>query len=123
MFHYLAFTQQAFWSFALSTLAFILIVTALVTFLVFYHKKIKALFTSNTEIHKELLTMMVNSQEEESKRIASDLHVNIGGVLSVVGLYLDQAISNEEESCAEKQVLIEESRKLINDAVHQIRKV
>jgi signal transduction histidine kinase len=120
---YLAFSQQAFWGFALSTLSMIIIVAALATFLVYYHKKLKELLNCNIELHKELLAMTVSSQEEESKRITSDLHDNIGGVLSAAGLYLDQAISNEVESYAEKQMLITSSRKLINEAVHQIRKV
>lgn len=123
MIQYLAFTQHALWGFALITLSFIIIVTALVSFLVFYHKKLKELFASNNELHKKLLSMMVSSHEEDSKRVASDLQDNIGGVLSVAGLYLDQAISDDDETCAEKQILITKSRKLINEAVNHIRKL
>ena len=123
MIHYLAFTQQAFWSFALSTLSFIIIVTVLVSYLVFYHKKLKDLFNKNNALHKDLLEMMVSSQEEEIKRIASDLHDDIGGVLSVAGLYLDEAISNDDEDYSERKILITKSRKLIDEAVSQIRNV
>ncbi|HWJ29736.1 MAG TPA: hypothetical protein VNS32_24575, partial [Flavisolibacter sp.] len=98
-------------------------IIALASFFIFYHKKLKQLFQNNNELHKELLTMIVKSQDEEGKRITSELHDNIGGVLSVAGLYLDEAISNDGESCEEKQLLISKSRKLINEAVDHIRKV
>jgi signal transduction histidine kinase len=123
MFHYLLFNQQIFWGFIFSTLAFIVIVIALASFFIFYHKKLKQLFQNNNELHKELLAMMVSSQDVEGKRITEELHDNIGGVLSVAGLYLDEAITNDGESCEEKQLLISKSRKLINEAVDHIRKV
>lgn len=73
--------------------------------------------------HKEdLIKNNILTQEKERKRIAKDLHDEVGGKLNVVRLYVNQvksAIENPEEI----KEIIQNSKKLIDETIQTTRRI
>lgn len=113
--------------------AFIAGITALSFILLFYRQKIKVntiLAGQQDELNKreikkledelkiQNLESMVQGQEQERKRIATDLHDSLGGTLSTLKLQFDNYNSEKEET--ERGGVI---HKLIDEACVEVRKI
>jgi signal transduction histidine kinase len=73
------------------------------------------------EQQKQLLQAAIESEEKERKRIAGDLHDEIGGSLSTVRLYLLQA--SKKNSPEEIALTASNANKLLDDIIQKIRQL
>ena len=70
-----------------------------------------------------LITAVLNGQDEERQKIAADLHDRLGGILSVVKLHfktLEKSISKLEVRSLEQYEI---ANKLLNDATTTVREI
>lgn len=109
-------------SFIITTLLAIFVMTlAVILFVVLYQRKVIKhhieLKMLNTQKELEILKASIQSEEEERKRIATELHDDVGATLSSARLFLNSAntdISRDQ---------IHLSKSLIDDSLNKIRAV
>lgn len=99
-----------------------LLAIAVILFVVFYQKQ---LFTQQirlqeieSEYQRNLLVATTQAQENEQKRIASDLHDEVGAVLSASKLYLTHLSDNPEIEKVGQKI-----RELIDTASQNLRNI
>lgn len=109
----------------LGTSAMIILAGAVLFFFVTYQKRIlkKELEINRikTEQQKEILKNTVLAQEKERKRIAQDLHDEVGAMLSVVKLNVARFEKKSENE--EIQNLATETKSHLNDVIGQVRRI
>ena len=92
-------------------------------FIVLYQKKVirtqKEHQALETTFQKEMLHNYIETQEQERRRIASDLHDNVGASLGAVKMMLNQIAVNSEN---EKEV-IEECKDIIQRTAESTRQI
>lgn len=74
------------------------------------------------ELQKEMIQAMVFAQDNERKRIASDLHDEIGSKLNIIFMYLQQLNKNENTNNETSNSIIEVT-KIVNSAIENTRKL
>ena len=108
------------------TLGMLLLAMAIVAFVFVYQKKMiqrdLEMQKMQAEYQKELLNASIEAQEKERKRIAQDLHDDIGAMLStiklgVVGMLRGKLLDGEQ---AEK---LESTKELIDETVTSVRQL
>jgi signal transduction histidine kinase len=74
---------------------------------------------------QELTTInaMVNGQEKERKRIAEDLHDNLGSVLATLKLHFENLQINSEKKKLNQDVLFSKTGNLIDEAYLKVRSI
>ena len=106
-------------------LGMLLLAIAIIVFFIIYQKRLFAqqedIQKMEIEYQKKLLKHSVKTQEEERKRIASDLHDEVGSILSVTKIYAHQINPNQTPQNFEehKQKISE----LIDNAVNRLRNI
>jgi len=107
----------------LGILGMLLLAVAIIVFFLVYQKR---LFSQKQELleiesvhQKALLKHSFEAQEEERKRIAADLHDDIGSKLSATRIYINQFHS--KLSVEDYQSLKTETKSLIDSSIDQIR--
>lgn len=104
-------------------LGMLLLAIAIIIFFLVYQKRLfsqeETLRTIESTYQKKLLQYAFEAQEAERKRIAADLHDDIGSILSATKLYLYQL--NPTLATANYQTLQKETTELIDQAINQIR--
>lgn len=85
-----------------------------------YRQRLKHEETKNKN-QQELLRVSINTQEEERKRIARDLHDELGTTLSLMRMQLVQLEENPEDP--ELKHKLEESRMITESAIASIRRI
>jgi len=103
----------------------LLLSVALVVFFIVYQRKIfdqQRIRLAEEQAHqKELLTAAVEVQETERRRIARDLHDDIGSLLSATRLYLRQL---KPDSSPEKRASIQnESLNILDEIIQNTRRI
>jgi PAS domain S-box-containing protein len=76
--------------------------------------------TQQRRYEQNILKAIINTQEEERKRFAKDLHDGIGPLLSGIKLYLQKEALEKEMNQQQINVL-KFSRELVDEAISQIR--
>lgn len=107
------------------TLAMILLAGGIFFFFITYQKR---LLKKELEINKiktgqqqEMIKNTVQAQEKERKRIAQDLHDEVGAMLSVVKLNINRL---EKKSSGEiPKNLVHETKAYIDDVITQVRRI
>lgn len=89
-----------------------IILTFFVISLIRQHKK-------NLQLHKEKIQAEVNTLENERKRIASDLHDDIGPVLSAVKLQINSLDTKDSQDL----ILLDRAGKHIDDILTKVREI
>lgn len=98
------------WFYGTAALA-VLALTALLTY--WFGKRVK-----NSQLEK--MRIMLTSQEEERKRIAVDLHDDLGGRLSSLKLYMQAAARGISE---EQKETFRDTTRLLDEAISELRNI
>src|SRR6187551_3931449 len=85
-------SYQGFFLVAVGTVVMLLLVTAIILFMVFYQKKMiqEQMKRQKLELEyqQKMMVAALDSQENERRRVAGDLHDSIGAMLSAIRLGL-----------------------------------
>ncbi|MFV0266210.1 MAG: sensor histidine kinase [Draconibacterium sp.] len=108
----------------LGTVGMMLLAGGLFFFFVFYQKR---LLQKQLELNKvrqdqqeEILRNTIQAQENERKRIAQDLHDEVGAMLSVVKLNVGRIERQSEDKAL---VLASETKTYLDDVITQVRRI
>jgi len=110
----------------IATLGIIVFIFFIILFVLFYQKRMlanKAIEKEKERLHQqELLKATIQTAEAERKRIAGDLHDDLGTVLNLAKMSLDKTARS---LAGESQVknLIGESRQLIESSIERMRSI
>jgi len=107
------------------TMGMILLAGAIFFFFIIYQKRLLKkqlelnLVKSNQQ--EEILRNTISAQEKERKRIAQDLHDEVGAMLSVVKLNVGRIEKKSEELLAKE--LAGETKNYLDDVITQVRRI
>ena len=111
---------------AFGTFALLIMAMAVIFFVVIHQRRVIAhqltLKQREEEMQREMLRAIIQSQEAEQRRIARDLHDDLGPMLSAVKL----KISMVKRMLDEKEldiVAIDESRSMLDVTINQVRNI
>jgi signal transduction histidine kinase len=106
------------------TVGMMLLAGGLFFFFVFYQKRLlqKQLELNQVkqEQQEEILVNTIQAQENERKRIAQDLHDEVGAMLSVVKLNIARI---EKQSSDKPQQLAAETKTYLDEVITQVRRI
>ncbi len=108
----------------IGTLVIVILIVFLFFFVIIYQRKMIKNQVELRKLHDEKQTDLLNAvfetQENERKRLAEDLHDSVGQVLSAIKLNLHRL----EKSCDEvTQPLLADTRKLADESISEIRNI
>jgi signal transduction histidine kinase len=111
--------------FFIGTLGMVLLALSVFFFFVTYQKKMltKQLELNETRAkqQEEILRNTISAQEKERKRIAQDLHDEVGAMLSVVKLNVGRIEKKSEEPGA--KILATETKTYLDEVITQVRRI
>jgi signal transduction histidine kinase len=109
----------------IGTFAMLLLAGAIFFFFIVYQKRLlkKELEINRikAEQQKEILKNTVQAQEKERKRIARDLHDEVGAMLSVVKLNVGRIEKKSTDS--KPRSLATETKSYLDDVINQVRRI
>lgn len=109
----------------IGTVGMLLLAGAIFFFFVTYQKRllIKQLELNEVKAaqQREILENTISAQEKERKRIAQDLHDEVGAMLSVVKLNIGMIEKKSEEEKAKK--LASETKTYVDEVITQVRRI
>lgn len=98
---------------------------AIILFVVFYQKRMMQQNLQLQQLEQEkqqaLLDASIQSQERERRRIAKDLHDEVGAMLSTVKLHIGQALKHSEASKA--SFFASEAKTLVEETIQNVRSI
>jgi two-component system NarL family sensor kinase len=107
------------------TIAMLFLAIALITFIVFYQRKViryqLRMQQMESEQQKILLTASIQLQEEERQRIAADLHDDAGPLLAAARLYMTENIVNLDRTGQLQTIMT--AKEIIDEAIQLIRNI
>lgn len=115
--------SQVYLILAVGSLGMLIMAAAIVTFVVFYQKRMmreqlkrQAL---EAEYQRKMMEAALESQEEERRRVAGDLHDSVGAMLSAVRMGLI-TLSRKDPSLAER---MHQSKEMLDDTIESVRRI
>ena len=69
------------------------------------------------------INSMVEGQEKERKRVAEDLHDNLGSVIATLKLHFDNLRGNRERKKVDQETLYNKTENLIDEAYQKVRSI
>lgn len=109
----------------IGTIGMVLLAGAIFFFFVTYQKRLlkKELELNQVKAaqQEEILKNTVNAQEKERRRIARDLHDEVGAMLSVVKLNLGRI--EKLSGTSKQEELTSETKSYLNDTITQVRRI
>ena len=109
----------------IGTLGMVLLALSIFFFFVTYQKKMlkKQLELNETKAkqQEEILLNTISAQEKERKRIAQDLHDEVGAMLSVVKLNVGRIEKKSEEPMTKE--LAAETKNYLDEVITQVRRI
>src|SRR6478736_1418419 len=114
------------WVLIAGTIGMLLMVMAIIFFVIIHQRKVIKYQLELKEIAEDqqnkLTLAAIGSEEAERKRISSELHDEVGALLSAVKLYLNQIepvhLNNEKKIAA-----LNQSKDLLDEAVKTVRNI
>lgn len=105
------------------TLSLIISFCAIFLFIILYQKRMiraqKEKQMMETKFQKDILHSYIDTQEIERKRIAADLHDNVGAALAAVKMMINRIKPKED---IEKELLVE-CKRIIQDTANSTREI
>lgn len=109
----------------IGTLGMVLLALSIFFFFVTYQKRMLKkqleLNESKAKQQEEILRNTISAQEKERKRIAQDLHDEVGAMLSVVKLNVGRIEKKSEEAVAKE--LAAETKTYLDEVITQVRRI
>jgi two-component system NarL family sensor kinase len=117
-------TINTAWILIAGTIGMLLMVFTIIFFVIIHQRRViryqLELKKVNEEQQKKLIQAAVQSEETERKRISSELHDEVGALLSTVKLYLNQ-IQPTHLNDQGKINILNDCKELLNDTVQTVR--
>ncbi|HEU5291754.1 MAG TPA: ATP-binding protein [Cyclobacteriaceae bacterium] len=109
--------------FSIATLGMVVLAMAIVFFVLFYQRKMLEAKIKQQKIEVEhqqkMLQAALESQENERKRLAADLHDSIGVMLSTIRLSLGTLVRNEGVPAQP----VEQIKNMLDDTITSVRRL
>lgn len=113
---------QGFFLIAAGTVVMLLLVTAIILFMVFYQKKMiqEQLKRQKLELEfqQKMMVAELDSQENERRRVAGDLHDSIGAMLSAIRLGLITAGRQMADPTG-----INDAKEMLDETIGSVRRI
>lgn len=113
------------WPILIGIIGMLILAIAIIVFFILYQKRLFAqkdkLQALETAYQKDLLQASIQAQENERKRVATDLHDGIGSLLSAIRLYVTQFSKSKNTGISHE--LIQETTEMVDSAIDQARKI
>ncbi|PKP21459.1 MAG: hypothetical protein CVU05_06695 [Bacteroidetes bacterium HGW-Bacteroidetes-21] len=74
------------------------------------------------QMEAEMMKKVMEAEENERKKIAEDIHDDVGPILSVIKMYFE-LISNSGEDTVKRKKLLGKVQDLIDNSIHKIRTI
>lgn len=121
-------TEQIQWAIFLAMMAMLMMAVFVIAFVIYYQKKQleqeKTLHEIEKESQRMLLETALNSEEAERRRIAQDLHDDIGTMLSLTKLSLNQLTkSHSKNDAAQTLTTLQKSQSLVEETILHVRRI
>jgi len=107
---------------AIGSIGMLVLATAIVVFMVFYQKKMVQEQVKRQQLELDYQAKMMQatleSQEMERRKLASDLHDSIGGMLSAIRMgisTLGKSLSNPSS--------VDQTKKMLDDTISSVRQI
>ncbi|NJM25345.1 MAG: sensor histidine kinase [Bacteroidia bacterium] len=108
---------------AIGSLGMLIMAGAIITFVVFYQKRMMREQVKRqaleAEYQRKMMEAALDSQEEERRRVAGDLHDSVGAMLSAVRMGLI-TLSRKDPSLAER---MQQSKEMLDDTIESVRRI
>lgn len=120
-------SEQLKWAILIATLAMLMMAFFVILFVMFYQKRQlhqeKKLHEIEKDYQRLLLDTALNSEETERRRIAQDLHDDIGTMLSLTKLSLNQLSKLVTESGIKEDQIMRKSQTLVEETILHVRRI
>ncbi|WP_207506517.1 sensor histidine kinase [Telluribacter humicola] len=119
--------EQIRWAILIAMLAMLMMAVFVITFVILYQKRQLAQEKNLREMEKEyqlkLLETALNSEESERKRIAQDLHDDIGTMLSLTKLSLNQLMKIINKDEPQTEYTANKVQSLLEETILHVRRI
>ncbi len=119
--------EQLRWSILIASLAMMSMAVFVILFIIYYQKKQldqeKKLHDVEKKYQRMLLETALNSEEAERRRIAQDLHDDIGTMLSLTKLSLNQLYKNMNKEDPRSEFTLHKAQSLVEETIIHVRRI
>lgn len=119
--------EQLRWSILIASLAMMCMAVFVILFIIYYQKKQleqeKKLHDVEKNYQRMLLETALNSEEAERRRIAQDLHDDIGTMLSLTKLSLNQLYKNMNKEDTRSEFTLHKAQSLVEETIIHVRRI
>lgn len=109
--------------FSLATVGMLVLALAIVFFVVFYQKRMLETRLKEqrmeTEYQQKMMLASLESQENERRRVAGDLHDSIGAMLSTIRVSLSTMMRQETVNTQN----VGEAKQMLDDTIESVRRI
>ena len=121
-------SEELKWALLIASLAMLAMAFCIISFVMYYQKRRfeedKRISDIEKNYNRLLLDTALNSEETERRRIAQDLHDDIGTMLSLTKLSLNQLSKLVSNSHDEKQEqIMKKSQSLVEETILHVRRI
>ena len=119
--------EQLRWSILIASLAMVLMAGFVIAFIIYYQRKRLEQEKNLRDVEKNhqrmLLETALNSEESERRRIAQDLHDDIGTMLSLTKLSLNQLYKNMNRDDSRSEFTLHKAHSLVEETIIHVRRI
>ena len=120
-------TEQMIWTLFVGTFAMLMMAFFVISFVLYYQKRRFAEEKKMNDVEKNysrlLLDTALNSEEAERRRIAQDLHDDIGTMLSLTKLSLNQLSKIVGENSEKESQIMTKTQSLVEETILHVRRI